>query len=169
MSGFMLATLSPAARASRLTYVITLAVLAAGFGALLRWGSLEGGQGAFSIACFALLTWVFLAALCRRLVDAGRTRWWLMTPFVLAIPAFFAGFALYAPPNPLQSLGDTAKTVMVVTVIPLFGVALGIFFSKIAAGLLSATAVWWGFALLLVIPGSRQTKSPAQKIGRAHV
>ena len=140
----------------RLACFLALALIAAGFGALFRWGATEGVAGLACVAAFLMLVWAFVATLCRRLVDAGRTRWWLAAPCVFSIIGFIAGFISYTPENPLDSLGDATRTTLTLAILPIMGVALGMFFSKVAAGFLAAIAVWWAFALLLLAPGSRK-------------
>lgn len=146
---------SPFGMITRVPYACAIAMLATLGAGLALWGDLEKTIGRFWPAPFALLLWIFLATLVKRLKDAGRSRGWIVVPLALGAGAAALGFALYNPPSLMDTMSDEMRAVAVITMLPVLLSAAGQVFARLVFAGACLAAVWGVFALALLFARSQ--------------
>lgn len=147
--------LTPRGRLARLRYGLIVIVC----GLALITGRLLSGLGTagswIALVIYVLAIWCLFAAMMRRVLDAGVSRYWLLAPLIVSVIAFAVMFYAYQPPSLVPDASPLMKFLAVITIFPVMIAAIAWFMAKVLAGVTAALAVWGVVVLVLLLPASK--------------
>jgi uncharacterized membrane protein YhaH (DUF805 family) len=156
MLGTVWRFLSPRGALGRGAYAANLAVIAILTSFDLATASAWPDAGGVCLLLLLVLAWAFIATLAKRLVDAGRSRAWILTPIVFGFIAFVVGFLHFNPADVVGDMDAYGKSLFFASIFPIVAVGIAYLADKFVFGLVAAALVWCAFAAIIGLPGSRK-------------